>query len=846
MVFKVCVKSFSIHFFGVLLFLFIGGRVIAQEFIRGKVVDAHTGKGIARVSINWLGEDRGGSSDTLGNFKIQDIKKYRQLIFGAVGYERRTIDVRRLQDSILTVRLVASNNTLEEVVVSRKNKKFKDPAIALIEKVIANRPQNHYTRIPEIRFDEYEKTQFGFVNPEDKAKKFPKPFRFLFENVDSTAFRGLTIAPFYLEENYANVYSSHNPDRSKKIIISHNQTELNPRFFNNDNWQTRFQTILRDVDLYDNTIQITNKGVLSPIATGATAFYNYQIKDTIQIDGQNYIALHFEGKSAIDLLFYGDLLISDDTRYAVHRATLNIGRAANINWINDVQIELNYREFKNGGMLPVHADLKMLFGGSKSDVLYGRRESQYLGHRTDSISSENFAGVPIEKRYLLKSAAQVPLVRIRPSPLSHAELGAYQKVDSVQNMRSFNQLVALGYLLAKGYYNAGKVEFGPLEYLYSRNNYEGNRFRLSGRTTRLFSEKAYIEGYTAYGDKDKELKYYLSTAFTLNGERIVQFPANYLRFTVQHDVMEPGRGLGFLKGDGFFRSFGRNRPNKWQFNDIYRVDHLIEFGNHVSVGTAFTHTRRQPRGDLFYINSLPLPDTVRQVNTNDLQLILRWAPNEEFTYHNLDRGTVENKYPIFTLQYNKGLKGFWGADYRYDALRFSIFKRLFLSPAGQADLEFSGGRIWGKHLPYTLLELPEVTKDKQGPLVNFDLMATSEFASDQFLKLTYYHNWNGFFFNRIPLFRRLKWREVTGFKAFYGKLSDANNPFVTPENIQFEADKEGIIQTKAFRNKPYVEGLVGVDNIFKLIRLEYKKRLSYRGGEGVPSDTFTASLHFNF
>ncbi|MDQ1148483.1 DUF5686 family protein [Sphingobacterium zeae] len=846
MVFKVCVKSFSIHFFGVLLFLFIGGRVIAQEFIRGKVVDAHTGKGIARVSINWLGEDRGGSSDTLGNFKIQDIKKYRQLIFGAVGYERRTIDVRRLQDSILTVRLVASNNTLEEVVVSRKNKKFKDPAIALIEKVIANRPQNHYTRIPEIRFDEYEKTQFGFVNPEDKAKKFPKPFRFLFENVDSTAFRGLTIAPFYLEENYANVYSSHNPDRSKKIIISHNQTELNPRFFNNDNWQTRFQTILRDVDLYDNTIQITNKGVLSPIATGATAFYNYQIKDTIQIDGQDYIALHFEGKSAIDLLFYGDLLISDDTRYAVHRATLNIGRAANINWINDVQIELNYREFKNGGMLPVHADLKMLFGGSKSDVLYGRRETQYLGHRTDSISSENFAGVPIEKRYLLKSSAQVPLVRIRPSPLSHAELGAYQKVDSVQNMRSFNQLVALGYLLAKGYYNAGKVEFGPLEYLYSRNNYEGNRFRLSGRTTRLFSEKAYIEGYTAYGDKDKELKYYLSTAFTLNGERVVQFPANYLRFTVQHDVMEPGRGLGFLKGDGFFRSFGRNRPNKWQFNDIYRVDHLIEFGNHVSVGTAFTHTRRQPRGDLFYINSLPLPDTVRQVNTNDLQLILRWAPNEEFTYHNLDRGTVENKYPIFTLQYNKGLKGFWGADYSYDALRFSIFKRLFLSPAGQADLEFSGGRIWGKHLPYTLLELPEVTKDKHGPLVNFDLMASSEFASDQFLKLTYYHNWNGFFFNRIPLFRRLKWREVTGFKTFYGKLSDANNPFVTPENIQFEADKEGIIQTKAFRNKPYVEGLVGVDNIFKLIRLEYKKRLSYRGGEGVPSDTFTASLHFNF
>src|SRR5690606_30632011 len=120
------------------------------------------------------------------------------------------------------------------------------------------------------------------------------------------------------------------------------------------------------------------------------------------------------------------------------------------------------------------------------------------------------------KRYLLQSATNIPIGQVRPGPLSEAELGAYKKVDSIQQMRTFNQLVALGYLLGKGYFNLGKFELGPLEYLYSRNNYEGNRFRLSGRTTRLFSEKAYIEAYTAYGDKDKELKYYLSSAFTLN------------------------------------------------------------------------------------------------------------------------------------------------------------------------------------------------------------------------------------------------------------------------------------------------------------------------------------------
>lgn len=98
MVFKVCVKYFSISFLSVLLFLLMGGEAIAQEFIRGKVVDAQTGKGISRVSINWVGEDGGGVSDTLGYFKILDKKQYKQLVFGAVAYERRTVDVRRGRD----------------------------------------------------------------------------------------------------------------------------------------------------------------------------------------------------------------------------------------------------------------------------------------------------------------------------------------------------------------------------------------------------------------------------------------------------------------------------------------------------------------------------------------------------------------------------------------------------------------------------------------------------------------------------------------------------------------------------------------------------------------------------
>lgn len=198
-----------------------------------------------------------------------------------------------------------------------------------------------------------------------------------------------------------------------------------------------------------------------------------------------------------------------------------------------------------------------------------------------------------------------------------------------------------------------------------------------------------------------------------------------------------------------------------------------------------------------------------------------------------------------TLQYNKGLDGFWNANQRYDALRFKIFKKIFMSPAGTADIEFSAGKIWGT-VYYPLLEMPDIQTDKSGPLQNFDLISNMEFVADRFVKLAYYHHWDGYIFNRIPLLQRLKWREVTGFKFYYGQISDRNNPEFNENQIQFDRDDDGLVKTRVMGNQPYMEGIVGIDNIFKIFRVEYKRRLTYLNYPNVSRDTYGVSLHLNF
>lgn len=824
------------------LMLLVALPIWAQTTLKGVVVDSLTMQPIVGASILLNNVAKGTSTDNKGSFAVPIAGDISVVTARMLGYKPRSVVPSSL-DSTLVIFLQREDNEIDVVSISRKVKyNRKNPATELIDLVIQHKSQNRLAKKDSLYFEQYEKIKFGIVNPSDGFQTKMGSMGFFFQNVDSTVIKGKTFLALYLEEKLSENYLKQNLKTPKRIILDHRKTDFPSRYVNNPNIEGAMNYILQPVDVYDESIFLVNRQFLSPIADNAKLYYKYWIIDTVRNEDGVFAKLRFEPFNPSDLLFNGVLQISLDGGYAVKAVDMYVNEQANLNFVNDLEVSLSYYPDKDGVMLQDTTRVRMFIGRKGKDAFFAERYS--LNSKYDlsrAIPPDVFSGAPVETK---KDAAR-SLTLVRPVRLSDFEQSTYADVERLNQDKTFRSMLAIGYVLAQSYFPLGKFELGPLEYMFHQNDYEGNRFRIGGRSTQELSDKVYLEGYLAYGTRDETFKFYTRAAVSLNGKAVTTFPAHYLEGTIQQDVFEPGKNLGMQKGDSFFQGLRRNRPFKWMDTDAYRLGHVVEFGNHISVATHLTHQRRYPVGNLV----LPLSsDTTRfldRINTNDVQVVLRWAPYEKFYYRNLTRSTVVEQYPVFTVQYNKGLKGFWGAAYNYDALRVSATKRWFMNQLGFGDMTVSVGKIWGA-LPYTLLEMPNIQESGDRHTISYDLTNSMEFVADQFVKTAYHHQLQGYIFNKIPLIKKLRLREIFGAQLFYGTLSDLNNPYISDRVIMFDKNNDGQVFTHALNSRPYVEGYAGLDNILRILRVQYMFRVNYLHNPNVTRDRIRVVLNINF
>lgn len=821
---------------------------VAQKNIKGTIIDVVTGDGIPQATLRIEEASEGTSCNLSGYFVLTTSTAFPlQIAVSAVGYKDTVVTVKDGQN-MLQIGLEKKENRIDAVEVSGRQKyKNRNPAVDIIHQVIKRKRSNRLDNQPKLSFQQYDKLQIGLVNPSERYGKQLGSLRFFFDNVDTVSSPGNRLLTIFMQEQLSDVYTMNNPKSFKKRVKSMKQTDFDERYVNNHNIQSYLSYLFQEVEIYDENIFLFNKLFLSPIANQAPIFYRYYIADTIDTENGRLIELDFEPRNKADLLLSGKLRITTDGRFAVEEATLKTNREANLNWVNELTIRLSFRPNEERFMFLEGSDVEVMFGTGRGDALYGRKSTRNYDYNfSPSFPPSVFRGAPTEILATAKENEEL-VGRQRPVPLSEVENTVYANVDALNNNRAFKTVLSVGYLLTQGFYPAGPVEFGPLEYLYSHNNIEGSRVRISGRTTAGFSDKVFIEGYLAHGLRDGKLKYFVRPTFSLNGESVAKFPAHYVQVAMQHDIFDPGRVLGFRKGDSFFQSIRQNSPTKWMDTYAYQLKHLIEFGNHVSLQSSFIHHQRKPIGDLIFLPSGDDPQPLANINTNEMEFIIRWAPREKFYYRNLTRRTVIEKYPVFNLQYNKGLKGFWKGDYAFDALRATVSKRFFLNQLGFADATLSGGKIWGA-LPYTLLEMPNVFRDEDTRHeIDFSMMRSMEFVADEYIRLAFEHQLEGFILNKIPLVKKLKLREIWGAKMFYGRLNEVNDPYKSKEVVHFDRDVDGNTITHVLdSNVPYWEGKVGVDNILRLLRVEYIRRLNYMGLPKADRDRYRVSLHINF
>ncbi|HSY75399.1 MAG TPA: DUF5686 family protein, partial [Bacteroidia bacterium] len=216
------------------------------------------------------------------------------------------------------------------------------------------------------------------------------------------------------------------------------------------------------------------------------------------------------------------------------------------------------------------------------------------------------------------------------------------------------------------------------------------------------------------------------------------------------------------------------------------------------------------------------------------QLYLNFSYDDKYIVYSMSRSDVGTRYPTLILQYTAGLQGIFQGDYLYHKIVLGISEVLHINPFGDTHYYIESGKIFGA-VPYPLMQLHPGNETYVYDDNSYNMMNYYEFASDEYLGLNIEHHFEGYFFNKIPLFRKLKWREVAGCKLLIGSINPKNEQMlVFPSTL------------RSLNSGPYSEADLGVENIFKFIRVDALWRLSYLNDPNISRFAIMGTLQLIF
>ncbi|KIO74783.1 membrane protein [Pedobacter lusitanus] len=836
---------------------FFAVKASAQQHtvISGVVTDAADKDPIPYVTVLFKGTNIITKTDADGKYSISTSEVHNQLQFSYVGYKTNYATIKPGETQVINVRLQSESQSLTEVVISSNKRPAyrnkNNPAVELIRKVIENKNKNQSKSYDHVEFKQYEQLVFSLSNLSEKFKnkRIFRNYQFLFEQQDSTKIGGKLLMPVYMEEKVTQNYLQKNPNKKKTIVEGDKHVNYDSKFIDTQGLSMYFERMYADINIYDSNISLMSNQFLSPIADASPTFYKFFITDTIKTHTPNLIELSFIPRNNTDLLFEGKMYVTMDGNYAVQDAFLTVNKNINLNFVRALEAKLDFAKNEDGRYHLSKTNLIVDFGINKN------KGGGFTGQRTVIINDYQINKPQGDTTYAGPSLVTLPQAALRTDQFWNAQrqdstvrskLSVYKNIDTLQTIPSFKRTMDLITLLFAGYKDFGPFEVGPVNTFYSFNNVEGFRLRLGGRTTPALSKRYYFETYAAYGFKDEKWKYFLSGTYSLNNKSIYSFPQNYVRASFQRDTKIPGQELQFVQEDNFLLSFKRGQNDMLLYNDFYKIDYIKEYENHFSYAVSLRKWTQRPGGTLAFNNTLNnTVNPVDLINTSEISVNLRYAPHEKFYQGKIYRVPIFDRYPIFNLRYTAGLKGVFSGQYNYHNLMGSIDKRFYVSQLGYTDVTLEGGSIFGK-VPFPLLVIHRANQTYSYQLSSYNLMNFLEFVSDHYASINIDHNFNGFFFNKIPLIKKLKLRESVSFKALYGGLRDQNNPDMDPSLLQFPRNADGVQTTYVLGNQPYMEGSVGIGNIFKILRVDMVKRFTYLDNPVVSSWGIRARVKFDF
>ena len=834
----------------ILLFCLLAATCIAYSqniSIKGIVTDSITGEPLPYVAVLLKGTTIGGTTDLDGKFDITTSSKERTLQISYLGYNEKEIKLVPGKTSQLEIKLAPTTIEITEVVIKPGKEKYtkKDnPAVIFIKNAIERRESNDPKNHDYFSYKQYEKMVFAMNDYEVKPKKEGKKGKFDFLNdfVD-TLDVGTTILPVSEREKIQMVYYRKEPKSEKRVVLGSKAAGVD-EIFSRDGIQQLLNEVFREVDIFRNDIPLFLNRFVSPMSTMGPNFYKYYLLDTLEIEGQKCVDLGFAPFTPETFGFTGHLYITLDSTYFVQRVKLNVPKKINLNFVGAMTIDQTFKRAADGTRIITKDDISVDFKLSeKSKGMYARRlniyENQTFDPPTDLAVFEESAPVIYQTEASLKD--EKFWAENRPSEIKAREQNSVEKLmERLRSVPIFYVTEKIVSILTSGYIQTNKVEdkskfeFGPMNTTVSGNAIEGARFRVGGTTTTAFSKRLFLDGYVAYGTKDRKWKYdaLAEYSFIDKKEYRKEFPVHSVRLEYSYDINQLGQQYMYTNKDNMFLALKRQKDTRATYLRKAEATYYREHYNGWAYGIVLRNLKEFSTGYAVFdrYNADGTLTSVDNYRMSEMEFKLRFAPNEKFYQTRNYRYPITLDAPVFTLNHTMAFKDILGSSYDYQKTEFGIQKRFWFSAFGYVDILAKAGKVWTK-VPYPLLILPNANLSYLVQPESYTNMNAMEFINDEYASWDITYFMNGALLNRIPLIKKLKWREVFSFRGMFGHLTDKNNPFLESNN------KEGLYAFPAgsyvMDKTPYMEAGVGIENIFKFLRLDYVWRLTYKDHPGI-------------
>ena len=836
-------KVFRKLYFVVVLLLVSTLQLMAQQKITGRVID-EDGFAVSYASVQYRGHKIAVSSDSQGKFSIEKHPGW-VLTVSALSYKSQTISVNEKMDFI-EVKLKDDSHKLNEVVVKTKRGKYSrkdNPAVELMRRVIAAKKKTDLGNHDYYQYDKYQKITLALndLKKEQLEGKFFSKRQYLLDQVETSPYNGKLTLPVSIDETVSQHIYRKDPKTEKDIIKGQQSNGIGQVIQTGEILNTALKDAFTDVDIYDDYVRLLQYPFPSPIGRTGISFYHYYIEDTVYVERDLCYHLQFIPANSQDFGFRGELYVLADSSLHVKKCNLYMPHNTDVNYVKNMKIEQEYTRLDNGEWVLSKDDMiAELHVNSVLQDLLVVRNTRLTDYAFDELPKILFKGkAKVRHDMDAMNRDEAYWNKYRQVDLTKSESSMDSFIHRMENSKGFKYIIFFVKALMENYVEIGggtdgkksKFDLGPVNTYISKNFVDGIRLRLAGRTMAALNPHFFWDGYAAYGTKSND--WYTGNIFTysLNKKKNspFEFPMRNLTFEVARDVTSPSDENLLHNKDNFFMTFRAATQDEMFLYHRQKLAFTYETDWGFRFNTSLRFQSNRTVGNLHYYH---LDGTeVKKIRMTDLNVGINYNPGVTYVNTKQQRLPINLDSPEIGLSHTMGFRGFMGGQYHSNITKLSIYKRQWLGSWGFLYFPAIGPAHF-KKVPFPMLILPPINLSYFEQETTISLMKDWEFLNDRQVFWALSWDMNGKLLNRIPLIKKLKWREWFAIKGVWGHLTDKNNPYLEKnqgDGRLFKFPKNSHVMN----DTPYWECVAGVHNIFKFFSVEYVRRLTYLNSNNI-------------